>query len=375
VNARGPVLAVDVGGTKIAAAIVDADGSIRARATTATPAGAGGEKVTAALDRLVREVAAQGPPARLVGIGVGSAGPLDIAAGTVSPVNIPDWRPYPIVDALRPILPGRPAVLAGDGHCMALGEYWRGGYTTAAMLGMVVSTGVGGGLVLDGRIHTGLTGNAGHIGHIVVDLDGPQCPCGGRGCVEALASGPSMTKWAWSQGWRGGLRGAERRALTEPARRAEPERSGGQPGESQGWRGGLRGAERRALTEPARGAEPERSGGQPGESQGWAPAGPPDARTLARDARDGDPVARAAFQRSATALAAGIICAGGLLDLDDVVVGGGVAGAGDLLFTPLREAVADLAGLAFIRRVRIHPSPLGTDAGLLGAAALILGST
>jgi glucokinase len=175
------------------------------------------------------------------------------------------------------------------------------------MLGMVVSTGVGGGLVLDGRIHAGITGNAGHIGHIVVDLDGPQCPCGGRGCVEALASGPSMTKWALGQG--------------------------------------------------------------------WAPAGPPDARTLARDARDGDPVARAAFQRSATALAAGIVCASGLLDLDDVVVGGGVAGAGDLLFTPLRAAVADLAGLAFIRRVRIHPSPLGTDAGLLGAAALILGST
>jgi glucokinase len=317
----------------MAAAIVEPDGSIRARGTTATPAGAGGDKVAGALDRLVREVAAQGPPAKLVGLGVGSAGPLDIGAGTVSPVNIPDWRPYPILDALRPIVPDRPAVLAGDGHCMALGEYWRGGYTTTAMLGMVVSTGVGGGLVLDGRVYTGVTGNAGHIGHIVVDLDGPQCPCGGRGCVEALASGPSMARWAWSQGWRGG------------------------------------------PTEPARGAEPQPSESQRTESRGWAPAGPPDARTLARDARDGDPVARAAFRRSATALAAGIVSAGGLLDLDDVVVGGGVAGAGDLLFTPLREAVADLAGLAFIRRVRIHPSPLGTDAGLLGAAALLLGST
>jgi glucokinase len=307
VRERGPVLAVDVGGTKIAAAIVEADGTVRARATTATPAGAGGDKVAGALDRLVREVAEQGPPAKLVGLGVGSAGPLDIGAGTVSPVNIPDWRPYPILDALRPILPGRPAVLAGDGHCMALGEYWRGGYTTGAMLGMVVSTGVGGGLVLDGRIYTGVSGNAGHIGHIVVDLDGPECPCGGRGCVEVFASGPSMARWA--------------------------------------------------------------------RAAGWSPSGPPDARALARHARDGDPVARAAFERSATALAAGIVSAAGLLDLDDVVVGGGVAGAGDLLFTPLREAVADLAGLAFIRRVRIHPSPLGADAGLLGAAALLLGST
>ncbi|GAA4470074.1 ROK family protein [Phytohabitans houttuyneae] len=317
-SGRGPVLAVDVGGTKIAAAIVDTDGRILARGTTATPAGAGGEKVAAALDRLVREVAAQGTPAELTGLGVGSAGPVDIGAGTVSPVNIPDWRPYPILEALRPILPGRPAVLAGDGHCMALGEYWRGGYTTPAMLGMVVSTGVGGGLVLDGRVYAGVTGNAGHIGHVVVDLNGPPCPCGGRGCVEAIASGPSMVKWAWSKGWRGGDR-VERR--------------------------------------------PD------------AAAAPPDARTLARDARDGDPIARAAFTRSAAALAAGIVSAGGLLDLDDVVVGGGVAGAGDLLFTPLREAVADLAGLAFVRRVRIHPSLLGADAGLLGAAALIFGST
>lgn len=326
VSGRGPVLAVDIGGTKLAAAIVEQDGTIRARRIVATPAGAGGEKVAAALDRLVREVAAQGPPARLAGLGVGSAGPLDIAAGTVSPVNIPDWRPYPVLDALRPILPDRPALLAGDGHCMALGEYWRGGYTTAAMLGMVVSTGVGGGLVLDGRVYPGVTGNAGHIGHAVVDLDGPQCPCGGRGCVEAIASGPSMARWAWSQGWRGG--GAAR------------------PGD-----------------------------GKASESPDWTPTGTPDARTLARDARDGDPVALAAFRRSATALAAGIVSAGALLDLDDVVVGGGVAGAGDLLFAPLRAAVADLAGLAFVRRVRIHPSPLGTDAGLLGAAALIFGST
>ncbi|GFJ89186.1 ROK family protein [Phytohabitans rumicis] len=112
-------------------------------------------------------------------------------------------------------------------------------------------------------------------------------------------------------------------------------------------------------------------------AEGWEPAAgrPADARTLAQDARDGDPVARQAFRRAATAVAAGIVCASGLLDLDDVVVGGGVAGAGDLLFTPLREAVADLAGLAFIRRVRIHPSRFGTDAGLLGAAALALRST
>ncbi|MFV2020472.1 ROK family protein [Micromonospora sp. LOL_023] len=301
----GPVLAVDVGGTKLAAAVVEPDGTIAVQGAVPTPAGQDAATVTAALHQVIRQVIGDRDADALTAIGIGSAGPLDPAAGTISPVNITAWRGFAICDSLRPLLPGRPVVLAGDGHCMALGEHWRGGYPGRALLGMVVSTGVGGGLIIDGRVHPGGSGNAGHIGHIVVDMTGPPCPCGGRGCVEAIASGPAMVRWAVSQGW------------------------------------------------------------SPGERPG-------DARTLAEDGRAGVPIATAAFDRGALALAAAVVSATALVDLDDVVIGGGVAAAGDLLFAPLRAAVAELAGLDFVRRVRVHTSSLGNDAGLLGAAALAL---
>jgi len=297
------VLAVDVGGTKLAAAIVEADGRIRVRATVDTPDSGDATVVAAALHDVVDRVAREGPLGRLVGLGIGSAGPVDVAAGTVSPVNIPAWRGFGIVDAIRDVVPGRPALLAGDGHCMALGEYWRGGFHSRALLGVVVSTGVGGGLVIDGQVYGGPTGNAGHIGHIVVDVDGPGCACGGRGCVETYASGPAMARWALANGW------SHRQ---------------------------------------------------------------PDARHLAEDARRGHPVAREAFRRAAEVLAAAVVTATALIDLDDVVVGGGVAAAGHILLDPLRAGLGERAGLDFIRRVRVHASPLGADAGLLGAAALVL---
>lgn len=299
----GPVLAVDVGGTKLAAAVVEPDGSVRARRVVPTPGSTDPAVVTDALTLLARDVAEHGPAEKLVAVGVGSAGPVDPDAGTVSPVNIPAWRDFGILDALRPLLPGRPAVLAGDGHCMAYGEFWHSAPPSPALLGIVVSTGVGGGVVLDGGVLSGPTGNAGHIGHVVVDLDGPPCPCGSRGCVEIFASGPSI------------------------ARRAR--------------------------------------------SVGWSPdAGAADARAVAQAARQGHPAAREAFRRAGRALAAGIVSATAMIDLDDVVIGGGVAAAGDLLFNPLRQAMTEFAGLSFIRRIRIRPSALGQDAGLLGAAAL-----
>ncbi|HYN95037.1 MAG TPA: ROK family protein, partial [Pilimelia sp.] len=223
VAAGEPVLAVDVGGTKLAAALVDPDGTIWARRTVATPAGGSEPAVSAALAEVVRGVAAAAPGSGPVAVGIGSAGPLDPEAGTVSPVNIPAWRGYDIVAAVRGLLPGRPVFLAGDGHCMALGEHWRGAAAgSPALLGMVVSTGVGGGVVLDGRVLSGRTGNAGHIGHVVVDINGPDCPCGGRGCVEALASGPAMVRWALAHGWSPGDRPADGRSLADDARAGHP---------------------------------------------------------------------------------------------------------------------------------------------------------
>ncbi|HEX8627681.1 MAG TPA: ROK family protein [Catenuloplanes sp.] len=298
-----PVLAVDIGGTKFAASIVEPDGTLRARTVVPTPSSIDTATVAAALTTLVSQVVAQGPPGQLGALGVGSAGPVNPAAGTVSPVNIPAWRDFDVLAALRPLLPGRPAVLAGDAHCMAFGEYHHGRSRPAAMLGIVVSTGVGGGLVLNGDVLSGATGNAGHIGHVVVDIDGPPCPCGGRGCVETFASGPAIVRQARGYGWTAG-------------------------------------------------------------------DGPADARAVAAAARDGHPAARAAYRRAGRAVAAGIVSAAALIELDEVVIGGGVAGAGDLLFTPIRRSIAELAGLPFVRQVRVSQSQLGGDAGLLGAAAL-----
>jgi glucokinase len=194
-------LTLDIGGTKIAAGLVDPSGVLVHRATRPTPKGRGAEQVWAVTRQMIgEEMQAAGGAVRALGIG--SAGPIDLPAGTVSPINIPCWRHFPLRDRIAAVVPGVPVQLAGDGVCMALGEHWRGaGRGAGFLLGMVVSTGVGGGLVLDGVPYHGRTGNAGHVGHVVVELDGQPCSCGGHGCVETVAAGPWMTRWALANGW------------------------------------------------------------------------------------------------------------------------------------------------------------------------------
>ncbi|MFG2136527.1 ROK family protein [Streptomyces sp. NPDC048650] len=295
--------ALDIGGTKIAGALVDGRGRLIVRAARPTPADQDGATVMRAVAEVVRELAAGPEWARVAAVGIGSAGPVDASAGTVSPVNIPGWRDFPLVAGVRALVGERPVVLVGDGVAMTAAEHWQGaarGHANA--LCMVVSTGVGGGLVLDGRLHTGPTGNAGHIGHISVDLDGDPCPCGARGCVERIASGPNIA--------------------------------------------------RRALAD------------------GWLPGhGDTSAAAVAASARAGDPVAVRSFERAAQALAAGIAATATLVEIDIAVIGGGVAGAGDVLFVPLRKALRDYATLSFVRGLTVVPAQTGTDAGVVGAAA------
>ena len=297
-----PILAIDVGGTKIAVGLVDDDGTLLHQAKLPTPDGEA-EAIWAVVESLVGEALSTADGA-VRGVGIASAGPIDLPAGTVSPINIVEWSRFPIVDRVAAIVDA-PVRLGGDGLCMAMGERWRGaGRGAEFMLGMVVSTGVGGGLVLDGAPYDGRTGNAGHVGHVVVDPDGRPCTCGGRGCVETIAGGPKMTQWAREQGW-------------------------------------------------------------------VAPAGA-DAKELADAAAAGDAIALRAFTRGARAVAAMIASVGAVCDLDLVVVGGGVAKAGALLFEPLRAALDSYAGLDFIRDLRVVPAELGGDAGLVGAAALAI---
>lgn len=308
--------AVDIGGTKIAAGLVDADGELVYRLESATPRGSA-EQVLATVVRLVEELAQDPRWSRVAGVGIGSAGPVDPTRGTVSPVNIPAWRDFPLVEhvaASPAVAAGRRVVtLTGDGSAMAAGEHWRGaarGYDDALCL--VVSTGVGAGLILDGALRTGPSGNAGHLGHVVVDTDGEDCPCGSRGCVETIASGTSIARWALQQGW-----------------------------------------------------SPDRSSSAAGGS------GAATAAEVALSAVRGDEIALAAFDRAGRALAAVIAGAAALTDLRVAVVGGGVAKAGPLLFDPLRRHLARYASLPFTRDLKVLPAALGGDAGLVGAAAAV----
>ncbi|MFF5720389.1 ROK family protein [Streptomyces buecherae] len=321
-------VAIDIGGTKIAGALVDRRGTLHATARRPTPPstgrgpgaapagavgaacgapGAAAEAIMAAVTEVIATLARSPEWTRVTRCGLASAGPVDAARGTVSPVNITAWRDFPVHARAEAALARHgapvPAVLVGDGVAMAAAEHWLGaarGRRNA--LCMVVSTGVGGGLILDGRLCPGPTGNAGHIGHISVEVDGAPCPCGSRGCVEALASGPAIARHAAAMGWR-------------PA-----------------------GADRSAAA-------------------------------VAAAAREGDPVALAAFDRAGRALAAAIAGTATLLEVEAAVIGGGVAAAGEVLFAPLRQHLATYAALSFVRGVEAVPAALGTDAGLVGAAA------
>ncbi|MFJ7330200.1 ROK family protein [Streptomyces cyaneofuscatus] len=298
------VAALDIGGTKIAGALVDGGGNLLVRAQRPTPAREGAEAVMGAVDEVLGELTASVLWERAGSAGIGSAGPVDAAAGTVSPVNVPGWRDFPLVERVQKTIGGLPVALVGDGVAMTAAEHWLGaarGYDNALCL--VVSTGVGGGLVLGGTLHPGPSGNAGHIGHISVDLDGDLCPCGARGCVERIASGPNIARRALDGGWRPG------------------------------------------------------------------PDGDTTAAAVAAAARAGDPVALASYERAAQALAAGIAATATLVDIDIAVIGGGVAGAGEVLFAPLRRSLRDYATLSFVRGLTVAPAVMGTDAGLVGAAA------
>src|SRR5919108_541827 len=142
-------------------------------------------------------------PGDLDGVGVAAGGPMVWPAGDVSPLNIPAWRDFPLRKRLTEEFATERVLLHNDAVALSVGEHWKGaGSGTRNLLGITVSTGVGGGLILDGRLYHGTSGNAGHVGHMVVEPDGPPCVCGGRGCVEAIASGPNTVRRALAAGWR-----------------------------------------------------------------------------------------------------------------------------------------------------------------------------
>jgi glucokinase len=303
------VLALDVGGTKLAAAVVDDSGRILGRGRVPSPTGNDPELLYEALLACAAAAlrGADLQPGDLDGIGVAAAGPMVWPSGEVSPLNMPAWRGFPLRKRLAEEFAADKVLIHNDAIGVTVGEHWKGaGAGVSNLLGMTVSTGVGGGLILDGRLYHGSSGNAGHVGHVVVEPDGPVCACGGRGCLEAIASGPNTVRHALDDGWR-----------------------------------------------PRPGAVA-------------------DGVALAAAAAAGDEVALRNVARAGRAVGTAIASCASLLDLEVAAIVGGFSQSGPPFWEPLHQAFAAHAGFPFAAACRVVPGQLSDTAGLLGAAAFVL---
>jgi glucokinase len=305
------VLALDIGGTKLAAGLVDMTGRVRSFLVAPTPEGP-----RAALDVLfalgrtaVADAGADWPEVAAVGIGCG--GPLDADGGVLlSPPHLPGWVDVPVA-ALAAAAFGKPVVLDNDGTAAAQAEHRFGaGVGTAQMVYLTLSTGVGGGAVLNGQVYRGATGNGAELGHVVVDWRGRPCRgCGGRGCLEAYVSGTSIAERA-------------REALDRTSSLSTVE----------------------VLT----------------------------AAEVAAHASAGDPVATRVWRETVDALGTGLTSIVNMLEPELVVLGGGVTRAGDALIAPARAAVRAAAMTPGGRSVRVERAALGDRVGVVGAAAVAM---
>lgn len=294
----------------MACGIVSASGELLAQERIATPRSDDGNVLFDALEHAC-ETTVGAQCSKPLAVGVGCGGPMRYPEGIVSPVNIPAWRhDFPLRDRLIEAF-HLPCTVDNDAKALAVGERWRGaGHGSNNMLGMVVSTGVGGGIILDGQLLHGESGNAGHIGHIIVWPGGPPCGCGARGCVEGIASGSGLAR-----------------------------------------RLGV------ALAE--------------GRSTSLQPGGT--AADIASAARRQDPLAQELFRTAGESVGRGIASAAAVLDLERVVIGGSIAlHAWDLLGPPLEAELAASARLDFTQNVKVVRAELGDLAGLYGAAQLAL---
>jgi glucokinase len=182
------VLALDIGGTKLSAAVVTLDGTFVVSDRVPTPT----RDPWTAVAGIVSRTMAAADGVDVVAVGVGCGGPLSVTGDTVSPLHIPAWREFPLRTAVSDLVQ-RPVVVDNDAKALALGEGWLGAARDSKnFMAVVVDTGVGAGLVVDGRLLHGDDGNAGHIGHVIVESGGRLCRCGARGCLEAYLSGVAI---------------------------------------------------------------------------------------------------------------------------------------------------------------------------------------
>lgn len=303
---------LDVGGTKIAAGIVDQYGRLLAELVEPTPMPSLGESVTPVLLDLVARLRKEDPDVEAVGLG--AAGVVRWPEGRVlwAPNNA--YRDWPVRAELAAGT-GLPVVVDNDANVATLAEARLGPRPYRDLALLALGTGIGGGLLLEGRLYRGPTGLGTELGHVIVDPDGPVCACGRRGCLESYASGS---------------------ALGRMGREAAAEHPDGLIARLAGAGG---------VTGP----------------------------TVTAAAVRGDPVARAIFDRLGRWLGVGIASLATIFELEAVVVGGGLVETGELLLAPTRAAVAELSYAREARGVvPVLPASCGSDAGMIGAALLAL---
>jgi glucokinase len=308
----GQAIGIDVGGTKINAFRVERDGSISARSSAATPAD--DEEWTLAT---MIELAEGLRTPDVLAVGVGAAGMVDAADGILRFAPNLAWRDLPIAARMRDAL-GLPCQVDNDANVAAYGEYRFGaGRGYRHVLLVAVGTGIGGGIISDGRLFRGANGFAAEIGHIIVEPDGPLCGCGNRGCWEQVAAGRAI------------------------------DRLGRQEAEEQ----------EHSILRRLAGGDPARVTGA----------------SVTEAAEQGDEAARRILAEVGRRLGEGIAGLVNMLDPQVVVVGGGAIVAGDLLLDPARTSFAEaVEGPGYRPRVPIVAAELGNDAGAVGAGALAL---
>lgn len=305
-------VAVDLGGTHLRAALFTAEGAMLSRTRVRTEAERGPDAVIERIADVVREVMGTAPGQSIMGVGVTAPGPVDEKRGVVaSPPNLPGWADVPLAERLQALL-GLPVFLGNDANLAALGEYRYGaGKGLDDIIYITVSTGIGGGIISNGRLLTGAHGMAAEIGHMPIVPDGPLCGCGQRGHLEALASGPNI------------------------AREAEAALK-------RGW--------------PSLLANHD---------------GPLTAVEVVQAAQQGDATARHVLARAGHYLGVGIALLVHVFNPQRIIVGGGVSNAGDFLLEPARQSARDHVMKPYRDTFDIVPAALGDDAGLYGAGALV----
>ncbi len=314
-NNELPVLAIDLGGTKIAAALISPDNRVMDKIYSPTLVSEGPQPVTSRIFSMIDRLLSQGntDAAQLYGIAIAAAGAIDTDKGLVtSSPNLPGWLNIPLRDMIRKRY-GADTCLLNDASAAALGEHRLGaGRGMTNLIYLTVSTGIGGGIIVNGELYSGTSGCAGEIGHMTIDANGPECNCGNFGCLEVLASGTAVANEA-------------KRRIKE--------------------------GEQSKLTDIVS-----------GDPEGIT------AEKVAMAAQGGDRLATAVISRAATYLGVGMANLVNIFNPEMIIVGGGLSKMGELLLGPARQAVKQRAFPLCAGAVRIVTSELGDEAGVLGAA-------